>query len=331
MKIDDIDHFSRELAEAIANEMHLHYGIEVETETRLVVKTNEEKHGITVDFADSFINPTVYADEYFDAYQNGESIESIAAKMSKVAYDAHQHGIEMPELSEMEAKKHIRLTLVNTQRNEKLLANCPHFEVGDLSAIPRWYIDDNASFVVTEEIAARIGSGLTPDEVLKIGQQNIDDMTYDIRSMSDVLREMLGAEGMENELMDSMIPEMEGPHMIVMSTMSHIQGAASILSEKALHEVRDMMDGSDYVILPSSIHEVICVPINDSMTPDDLRSMVREVNMNCVSPSDFLSDNVYRYDGQKLSMIHDNLKMDQPKTEGPKMDERTMHYVGMTM
>ena len=66
------------------------------------------------------------------------------------------------------------------------------------------------------------------------------------------------------------------------------------------------------------------------MSPEELRNMVHEVNVTQVAPQDFLSDNIMKYDGQKLSLVRDDLKMDAPKV-GPKLDERTVHYAGMAM
>jgi len=305
------------------------YGLSVEAEVHPVMKTNVEKQGITVHFKDSNIAPTVYVDEAFQQYVDGDvSISKVVEKMCEGAYEAHKHSPELPELTPDEAKKHITLTLVNTERNEQLLAQAPHFEIGDLSAIPRWYINDNASFVVNNDIASSLM--MTPDEVLSIGQQNINAQEFEIKPMQEILRDMFSAEGMDPEMMDMMMPpDMAGTQMIVMTSPSHTNGANSLLSEKALNQVHDML--GDYIVLPSSIHEVICIPADDRMSPEELRKMVHEVNVTQVAPQDFLSDNIMEYDGQKLSVVRDDLKMDSPKVDGPKLDERTVHYAGMAM
>ncbi len=66
----------------------------------------------------------------------------------------------------------------------------------------------------------------------------------------------------------------------------------------------------DYYILPSSIHEILAVPVNaceDGMT-DALEDMVRSVNQTQVAQKDQLSDNVYFFDGKKISMAREHSK-----------------------
>ena len=53
--------------------------------------------------------------------------------------------------------------------------------------------------------------------------------------------------------------------------------------------------GTDLYILPSSVHEVILLPKNDTYNKDILAQMVREVNMEGVPSDEILSDNVYEY------------------------------------
>ncbi len=136
-------------------------------------------------------------------------------------------------------------------------------------------------------------------------------------------------DGMPEEMADAMFPiEDEGPKMIILTNQSRVYGSQAILSDAALQQVREAMDGQDFVVLPSSVHEVICLPWSDEMKPEDLRQMVREVNGTEVSPQEYLSDNIYKYDGQKIQMIRDDLKMDSPEI---KPDGRTLHYAGMHM
>ena len=54
--------------------------------------------------------------------------------------------------------------------------------------------------------------------------------------------------------------------------------------------------GSDLVILPSSIHEVLLVPYKERLDFEYLRQMVRNINGLEVPPEDQLSDEVYLYE-----------------------------------
>ena len=78
--------------------------------------------------------------------------------------------------------------------------------------------------------------------------------------------------------------------MTVCTTINKNCGASSILLLPDLIDDGEI-DDVDYYILPSSIHETIILKGYDS----GLKAMVREVNATQVSPEDFLSDNVFKY------------------------------------
>ena len=54
--------------------------------------------------------------------------------------------------------------------------------------------------------------------------------------------------------------------------------------------------GTNFYVLPSSIHELLILPDNGSMQLSELEAMVREVNATQVAPEDRLSDKVQYYD-----------------------------------
>ena len=313
--------FSAELADLIEKEFFNDYGLSVSAKSQPVMKTNGERQGITVRFDGNRVSPTVYVEEAYQKYTDGETtIPEIVDRLCDTVYEAQKNSPELPELTPEEARKHITLTLVNTEHNQQLLADTPHWEIlgGELSAIPRWYISDEASFIVKNSLCSEMG--LTPEEVLQIGQQNINSQKFESRSMLEVLEEMMGP-----EMADMMLPMDGTPQMIVLTSENKIQGSNALLSESALDEVREKLEG-DYVVLPSSIHEVICIPVTEDMKAKDLRSMVMDVNSTQVAPEERLSDQIFMYDGMKLRVVGDSLKMDTPKTESPKMESQHMSF-----
>ena len=98
--------------------------------------------------------------------------------------------------------------------------------------------------------------------------------------------------------------------MIVLRNEDGLQGAIGVFDvstmEKALQTYGDMY------ILPSSIHEMLLVPVKNSLngdiTIDTLEQMVREVNETQVSPQERLSNEVYAYskDGFQLARDYEN-------------------------
>ncbi len=282
------------------------------------MKTNTKKIGITVKVSDGdkpIIAPTVYPDNYAD-FNFDEKVDA----MARAVNEGIKHRPELPELTAEEARRHITLTVMNAEKNVERLENTPHFTFadGELAAVPRWRIDESASFIVTDQLAAHMG--LTSDEVLQIGQQNLDHQHFEAQSMRDVLMQMMGAD-IPPEILSEMMPPTDGPEMIVMTNEQRVQGAAVLLSHETLDEVHDRI--GDYVILPSSIHEIIAVPITDDMTPEQLRAMVQEVNGTQVALEDQLSDQVLMYDGQKLTVVGNTFR---PEMEQESMKQESIKF-----
>ena len=65
--------------------------------------------------------------------------------------------------------------------------------------------------------------------------------------------------------------------------------------------------GSFY-ILPSSRHEVLAISTEWNIGIDDLKTMVKIINSTEVRPEDWLSDEVFVFDGRTFSMDVDNNK-----------------------
>lgn len=92
-----------------------------------------------------------------------------------------------------------------------------------------------------------------------------------------------------------------GPTTVVITNTKCMYGAACLFYPGVIERLAKTFNG-DFVVLPSSVHEVIAVPAENV---DDLIDMVRQINQAEVSPSDRLSDNVYRYysNENKLKMV----------------------------
>ena len=84
--------------------------------------------------------------------------------------------------------------------------------------------------------------------------------------------------------------------MYVITNEKNRYGAAGILEKQLLDEVVEKI-GQDIVILPSSVHECIIVPLIDDIK--NFKDMVTSINRDHVEVEERLTDNVYRYvDGQ---------------------------------
>ena len=74
-----------------------------------------------------------------------------------------------------------------------------------------------------------------------------------------------------------------------------VSHGASILLD-APEQIHDLAvkEGCDLFVIPSSVHEVLFVPENQKLSPEDLAATVRAINPT-IAPEVRLSDHVYRY------------------------------------
>lgn len=193
----------------------------------------------------------------------------------------------------------VKLLLLNTERYRDFLSDVPHYEIEDLSAAP-YLNDDGFRFCITKNLAAR--NGLTPSEILKIGNQNMQMEPFLIMPMQKAIGML------DEDNPDAWLNNAPDEMLLVTNDMT-MYGAAAILSQPVMQDVKDQL-GGDFIILPSSMHEVICLRDTGKYDPSDLRSIVTSVNSGYVTKEDFLSDSIYRCDGKMISLIPDKLKIE---------------------
>lgn len=288
------EEFLDEFKDELSSQLSSH---DLQFDETTVHKANEDLAGLVVRTDGSNISPTIYPESLYEAYQRGESIDTMAGRYAEIIENSPKE-FDLSQISAEGARENITFSLVNTKENEEWLKGVPHEEIGDLSAIPRYQLGDGpdgrASFVVTNETAAHLQ--LTKEEVLDIARTNTENGEYTIQGMSEVMGEMMRGQGMPDEYIDEMIRSMgDQEAMYVITNPEKIDGSSAMLSDATMQEMADKL-GEDFYILPSSRHEVLAVPESTVSDPEDLRQMVKEVNATEVSKGDYLSDNVYHYD-----------------------------------
>lgn len=148
-----------------------------------------------------------------------------------------------------------------------------------------------AMFRLTETVLQHYG--LAQEEVLKAAFSNLEK-DFRLRSMEEVLAELMGG------LPEGVVPNPEIPVLWVLTNPKGFHGAAAIASRKILMEIEKTL-GPKYIILPSSIHEVLCMPFGEDADLDELVKMVRDINAGHVPPEEQLTDNVYIWKSGGLS------------------------------
>ena len=87
--------------------------------------------------------------------------------------------------------------------------------------------------------------------------------------------------------------------MYILTNESRTFGAVAMLETELLRKFAEKV-GEDFLVLPSSIHEVILVPVSNLPDSEYIKEMIREINNTNVDPEEQLSNNYYYYDSSYL-------------------------------
>ena len=274
-----------------------------------VPKINETLDALIFASDGSHVAPQIYLNGLFKEYERGKDLIDIVNEAAASLEASRMHAPEVPELSHSFLEENLYLTVMNSEMNQQYLSEVPHEFLEDMAVVPRIRLSDEASFTVKDWMLNEYG--FTREELFKTARANMDMQEYRCFSLSSFIGDFTGTE-MEPSPTDS---------IYVLTNESSIDGAAAILSDKAMNQAHDAV-GEDFFILPSSRHEVILVPRSSSLTIRELTDMVISANRTVVEDKDLLSDHVYRYNSSSGT-----IRMLEPKAETPKMEKQAERHL----
>lgn len=258
--------------------------------------------GLCISKKNDPIFPTIYLNPYYEHYLDGMPLEDILAEIMDL-YTNHTHipNIIPEDLNRFsQVRNKIIFRLIHTSSNESLLASVPHIPFLDLSIIFCLFFDGQESCHTT----AIIHNGLT--DIWNVSTQDLYQLAYENtpRLLPASLKEInqifldLSKEKFDNPdiqtFMEEMLQEQPVNPLYVLSNSSGLRGACTMLYDRVLKNFADELK-QDLIILPSSIHEVLLLPLEEDMDFQELSEMVSQINHSEVPPEDRLSHNIYLY------------------------------------
>ena len=266
---------------------------DTEEQVKDVVIKEIHKNGISLDGllvtpANVNISPVIYLNNYYVRNMTEhEALEALKNIAKHIKQNIPDQSFETGWITDFEAvRDKIIPQMIPMVGNEGLLENRIYSKEADLAVIYSIYVDDFsnnselASIPINRELAEKLG--VTAEVLECLAKQNIEPC---IKDMADIIQEK----------MPNPLAYMERDQMYVISNVRGINGAASVLDDQFMDRVKDQI-GEDFYLLPSSVHEMICV--KEAFAPDveDLEAMIKEINNSTVSPEERLSDHAYKYD-----------------------------------
>ncbi len=166
------------------------------------------------------------------------------------------------------------------------------FLIGYYVEIPEMSYEDGVSSIsITRSLMEETGLSVEELHIAAIANLTSD---YKLQSMIDLMNEFFGLDEMEEAFKIS--------NMMVVTNSKGIYGAACILSEKVQEELTEIL-GETYIILPSSIHEVLAIPFSLVDNVAELLDMVTSINADVVQQADILTDSVYLYKDGSIQKV----------------------------
>ena len=256
-------------------------------------------HGMSVIKKGQNVAPTIYLDTFLEAYESGAAFGTIMQRLLQICEEsASGEDMDMGFFRSFEkVRDRICYRLVGRDRNRELLEDMPHVGFLDMAVCFFYAYQDEA-----------FGEGSIPvhnphmeawetdtAELFALARRNTRRLfPWECRTLEEVLDELDGPSVQE----DGWI----GLPLRVLSNDRRAYGAACLLYPGVLEGIAEK-EGCSFYILPSSVHEVILLPDDGEIVPDELKKMVAEVNRSYVAAEEVLTDSIYYFNMQKKEVV----------------------------
>ncbi len=268
------DHVKKILADKDIND---------EVEGKIFVKNNNHNcYGICIvkeRETDKF-GPIIYADEFI--LSGSEDFKAMAEKIVSIYLSldtmAAMNSFSSKELFTKEyVKEHVRLGMVNTDMNRELLKETVHGSFEDLSYVFR---------VVISTDYKCMGSYLIKNnqlEALNISKEELLSYAITNTKIAGSPFSELFPLSLCNDIMWGYCEEF------------HMFGSAALMMPEVFKNQAEQA-GKDLYIIPSSVNELLAVPISVE-NEDLLLQLIKDINSNpdLIQENEILSNSLYRY------------------------------------
>lgn len=276
-------------------------GDEFTVEQKRFIKNNGKKlDGMIISKERDEVIPNIYVNDFFSKYQKGESIETIASHVIALyeQYKPKDSGFPFDFPDDFDAIRYrLIVRLINYEKNKELLKELVYLKLQDLAITFHYLVTNDETGISTIRIDQNqcCSWNKSLDELYQIALDNTIRLFPPVlRPIENVLESLADENSSEG---DSSYTQSECG-MYVLTNSKNINGASALLYPGLLSKLHEFFQ-HDFYILPSSIHEVIFVPVNENTSSEkqQLEAMVTEINRTQVAEEEVLSNHVYLCQG----------------------------------
>lgn len=250
-------------------------------------KNNDQKSEVvTIKKEGILVVPTIHLDNLYHLYCVNKDLEEcvdivldIVQKADFVNQDAKYPNWE-------EISQNVKPCLVNLAWNQKRIEKYhlvyrEFMEFAILFKVPMKNGCDENFYDISYEMLEALGH--TQEELYECAMYNLKHQKTRVINMEQIAGECPLGENKTDTV---------GADLYILTNEKLKFGASSILLEEFLLEFAKEHD-SDFVIFPSSVHEVMLYFNRTGNSAEEMRKMVREINEYTVLPEERLSNDVY--------------------------------------
>lgn len=220
---------------------------------------------------DNDICPVVYTD---DIVRESGSIPEAVEKVLEVYHNVEPVAIDKNKISDSNFIMQNVYIGLQKESNEELVKKETAFEGIEQYLYVR--IDSRMIFKLTPDMVARLDG----EEMWKSALAHTSAETQ-IISLAEIFA-MAGPENTNGS-----------PMAYIVTTTTGIKGASAILDMKALKRLAQSLGIHKFIVLPSSVHEMIVVFGEETDDLSQFAEMVKDINQSHVIPEDRLTDRAY--------------------------------------
>lgn len=294
----------REFREELLDQLRSIFGENYEIGTQTVQKVNlgnVETFRIFDKTGEKQQSPVFYGRKLYEAYRSGTGLEVLAQDI-KEKYEMTGNEITVNLIGDVnvleEIKERLIFTVINREKNRELLKEIPHRDFLDFAVIYRIVVKENWDGVSSMRVSNGLLErwGITEEKLFEIARKNMRcRMPVMKTSFADMMQSLMGKDMISPGDISEECEGRQMQRMYVVTNRKKVNGFSSVLYPDVLEEMCRILQCDRLYILPSSIHEAIVMPQDLGMSPEELQGMVKNVNKDCVTEEEYLSDSVYGY------------------------------------
>ena len=278
--------------------------VERETGNRVTVQKVNKNNGLVLDgltiLAEGVnVSPTIYLNGFFEEYLSDGAVA--VAKRILAIYEANKpkESVDVSFFMDIEkVRPKIKMKLINYEKNKELLEHVPYVRFLDLAIVFMVVLKSNcdngfASILIYNHHLNFWN--MDAEDLFKLAMGNTAN-DFEVIPMSSIINAIMDEE-LAGVIMDNAEIEMS-----ILTNHSRLQGAAGMLHKEIIKQYMKETKADKVWIIPSSIHETLLIPYDLMPDMEYVKGMVKEVNATQVQPEEILSDNVYVYDGNEITI-----------------------------